>query len=71
MKSYQSLQSDITLTSLGEDHAAGSPQNGHPILALLQLGAAFGYLLYVLRFYHRIAPLIAETRQEWRDDAAV
>jgi hypothetical protein len=41
---------------------------GHVILALLQMGGAFGYLLYVMRFFLRIVPLIVRTRQEWRDD---
>jgi hypothetical protein len=41
---------------------------GHVILALLQMGGAFGYLLYVMRFFLRIVPLIVKTRQEWRDD---
>jgi hypothetical protein len=43
-------------------------QGGHIIIALLQLSGAFGYLAYVMRFFTRIAPLIAKTRQEWRDD---
>ena len=43
-------------------------QGGHLIIALLQLVGAFGYLAYVMRFFTRIAPLIAKTRQEWRDD---
>jgi hypothetical protein len=43
-------------------------ERGHVILALLQMGGAFGYLLYVMRFFLRIVPLIVKTRQEWRDD---
>lgn len=43
-------------------------EGGHVILALAQLAAAFGYLLYVARFFARIVPLIGRTRQEWRDD---
>jgi hypothetical protein len=41
---------------------------GHVILAVLQMGGAFGYLLYVMRFFLRIVPLIVKTRHEWRDD---
>jgi hypothetical protein len=41
---------------------------GHAMIALVQLGGAFGYLLYVMRFFIRILPLIVKTRQEWRDD---
>ena len=41
-------------------------EGGHVIIALVQLTAAFGYLLYVMRFFTRIEPLIAKTRQEWR-----
>ena len=43
-------------------------ENGHVIIGLVQLALALGYLIYVLRFFVRIAPLIAKTRQEWRDD---
>lgn len=39
---------------------------GHVIMALVQLAAASGYLLYVMRFFTRIVPLIEKTRQEWR-----
>ena len=39
---------------------------GHVIIALAQLVAAFGYLLYVMRFFTRIIPLVLKTRQEWR-----
>jgi hypothetical protein len=41
---------------------------GHMMLALGQLAAALGYLLYVMRFFTRIIPLIVTTRREWRDD---
>lgn len=41
---------------------------GHAVIALAQLGGAFGYLIYVMRFFIRIVPLIVKTRQEWRDD---
>lgn len=43
-------------------------EGGHVILGLVQLAAAFGYLLYVARFFARIVPLIGKTRHEWRDD---
>lgn len=46
-------------------------QGGHVIIALLQLGGAFGYLTYVMRFFTRVSPLIARTRQEWRDDVLI
>ena len=42
-------------------------KGGHVIIALVQLVVAFGYLIYVMRFFTRILPLIAKTRQEWRD----
>ena len=38
------------------------------LIALVQLAAALGYLLYVMRFFARIRPLIVTTRREWRDD---
>jgi hypothetical protein len=41
---------------------------GHMIIALLQMAASFVYLLYVIRFFAGIVPLIVKTRQEWRDD---
>jgi len=41
---------------------------GHVIIALVQMAGAFAYLLYVMRFFIRIVPLIVETRQEWRED---
>lgn len=40
-------------------------RGGHVIIALVQLAGAFVYLLYVMRFFARIVPLIVETRQEW------
>jgi hypothetical protein len=46
-------------------------KGGHVIIALVQLAAALGYLLYVMRFFIRIIPLIVKTRQEWRDDLLV
>ena len=39
---------------------------GHVIIALVQLAAASGYLLYVMRFFIQLVPLIEKTRQEWR-----
>ena len=41
---------------------------GHVIIALVQLAAASGYLLYVMRFFARIVPLIEKTRQEWCEE---
>jgi hypothetical protein len=41
---------------------------GHVVIAIVQLAAALGYLLYVMRFFARLRPLIVTTRREWRDD---
>ena len=41
-------------------------RNGHVWLIAVQLIAFAGYLSYVLRFYARLAPLIAQARAEWR-----
>jgi len=41
-------------------------QNGHVWLIALQLIAFGGYLSYVVIFYSKLAPLIAEARAEWR-----
>jgi hypothetical protein len=41
---------------------------GHVLIAVMQLAAALGYLIYVMRFFTRISPLIVSTRREWRDD---
>jgi hypothetical protein len=38
------------------------------IIAVVQLAAPLGYLLYIMRFFTRIRPLIVTTRREWRDD---
>lgn len=43
-------------------------QGGHVIIALLQLAGALGYLIYGVRFFYRVIPLIAKTREEWRED---
>jgi len=43
-------------------------RQGHVIIALVQLAAALGYLLDGARFFSRVIPLIAKTRQEWRED---
>jgi hypothetical protein len=43
-------------------------QGGHVLIAAVQLAAALAYLIYVMRFFSRIVPLIAATRREWRDD---
>ena len=42
-------------------------EGSHVIIALAQLAAALGYLLYVMRFFTQITPLIIQTRQEWRE----
>jgi len=41
-------------------------RHGHIWLGLGQLAAFAIYLFYVVRFYTKIAPLLAEARQEWR-----
>ena len=40
--------------------------NGHVWLIALQVAAFAGYLFYVLRFFAKLAPLIADARAEWR-----
>ena len=40
--------------------------NGHLCFATVQLAAFAIYLLYVIRFYVDVAPLIARARQEWQ-----
>ena len=39
-------------------------QNGHFVFAVLQLGAALTYLIYVMRFYRSLSPMILSYRQE-------
>jgi len=41
-------------------------RDGHIWLIALQLIAFGGYLSYVVVFYSKLAPLIAEARTEWR-----
>jgi hypothetical protein len=41
-------------------------RDGHIWLILLQLVAFAGYLSYVVIFYTKLAPLIAQARAEWR-----
>jgi hypothetical protein len=41
-------------------------RDGHLWLIALQLIAFAGYLSYVVTFYSKLAPLIAEARAEWR-----
>ena len=41
-------------------------EHGHFLLVALQLIAFGGYLSYVVIFYSKLAPLIAEARAEWR-----
>jgi len=41
-------------------------RDGHIWLIALQLTAFAGYLSYVVIFYSKLAPLIAEARAEWR-----
>lgn len=43
-------------------------QNGHIWLIALQLAGFIGYLLYVVRFFARLAPLITDARAEWRSN---
>jgi hypothetical protein len=40
-------------------------RNGHVWLAAVQLLALGIYLLYVLRFFRTLTPLISRARQEW------
>jgi hypothetical protein len=40
-------------------------QGWHLALAAFQLAASLFYLVYSLRFYRRISPLITATREEW------
>ncbi len=44
-------------------------QHGHVWLVAVQLVGFAGYLVYVVRFYRTIAPLIVQAREEWRGDA--
>ena len=44
-------------------------RNGHYILIALQALGLIGYLVYVIRTYIRLQPLIVKTREEWRADA--
>lgn len=41
-------------------------RNGHVWLAVAQVLSFVGYLMYVARFYSRLAPLIADAHAEWR-----
>jgi hypothetical protein len=41
-------------------------RDGHIWLIALQLIAFAGYLSYVVIFYAKLAPMIAEARAEWR-----
>jgi len=43
-------------------------RGGHVYLVLMQLVGFTGYLIYVVRFYGKIAPLIAKAREEWHRD---
>jgi hypothetical protein len=40
-------------------------RNGHVWLGLVQVVASSVYLLYVIRFFANLAPLIAQARHEW------
>jgi hypothetical protein len=41
-------------------------RGGHYILIAVQGLGLLGYLIYVIRAYIHLAPLIAQTREEWR-----
>jgi hypothetical protein len=43
----------------------------HRFLALGQFAASIGYLVYSMRFFQSLVPLITKTHQEWRDDVVV
>jgi hypothetical protein len=45
--------------------------HGHVWLAAAQLLVFSIYLLYVLRFYRTLAPLISRARQEWRSESDI
>lgn len=40
--------------------------NAHLVLVAIQLVGVIGYLVYAVRFYVGLAPVIAEARHEWR-----
>jgi hypothetical protein len=40
-------------------------QGGHALIGLLQMAGALVYLMYGVRFFSRVLPLIAGTRVEW------
>jgi hypothetical protein len=42
-------------------------RHGHVWLGLIQVAASAIYLLYVIRFFNNLAPLIAEARHEWHN----
>ena len=44
-------------------------RNGHIWLIAVQIVGFVGYLVYVVRFYVDLAPLIAQARSEWRGAA--
>jgi len=44
-------------------------QQGHYILIAVQGIGLLGYLVYVIRKYLHLAPLISQTREEWREAA--
>jgi hypothetical protein len=41
-------------------------RGGHYILIAVQGCGLLGYLIYVIRAYIRLQPLITQTREEWR-----
>ena len=41
-------------------------RQGHYILIAVQGLGLLGYLIHVIRTYIQLAPLIAQTREEWR-----
>ena len=42
-------------------------QHGHIWLVAAQIIGFLGYLIYVVRFYATLAPLIAQARHEWHE----
>jgi hypothetical protein len=45
-------------------------QHGHVWLVAAQIVGFLGYLIYVVRFYATLAPLIAQARHEWHESSS-